>query len=444
VPSLDQISDGVCEASGADFAFILTRKGRLATRNAPENMPLSGRQQLVAMAERLLGAGGIAHQPMPREALVPYGGAAPVDVYVAARAEAILCVVLATYSAQHEVGPALVAGLDELDALMETEASKRSRRRGRQTKAPPPPKSSKGRRTSMPPPLPSTTEPAAMAGTGRDTFPFLQPAPKQRRTSRPAPPEITVGEATIGRATLAAIQVDAEAPEITYGVAKIGRGTLVEIERSLVPNGDARSSTPILQIGLESMPDIDVRQLDALDRQTRPFTELATDGKRAYDARERVRVGAPPDIIMPPGSFVGAPVDTEEPTTIAVSPQRTVIVGRSMPSNAGRSSRHSIPDAAIGEPDTIVNGPSTLRDPTLDGPTLDDATVERPMVDDSPTVPRSSVRPTAPIATSERAVARGLRDSGIEEWHQALNALVGPTPSAVPRPSKVPRKAPRR
>ena len=45
---LDEIIDRVAEACGADFAFVLSRRGRLVTQNAPKDMPEQGRAELAA------------------------------------------------------------------------------------------------------------------------------------------------------------------------------------------------------------------------------------------------------------------------------------------------------------------------------------------------------------------------------------------------------------
>ncbi|MBL8742239.1 MAG: hypothetical protein JNK04_14120, partial [Myxococcales bacterium] len=127
----------------------------------------------------------------------------------------------------------------------------------------------------------------------------------KRPTPPPLPPEITVGEATIGRSTLAAIQVDEEGPEIRYGMAPIGRATVAEIELSMLPAGDPRSSIPDVRVELSSMPEIDVKELELTDRQTLPFTETAVDSKRAFEAQ------------------------TDSVVTVADSPNRRVLHGRS-------------------------------------------------------------------------------------------------------------------
>lgn len=126
MPTLDDIIDRVRDVAGADFAFILTRRGRLVTHHAPENMPEKGRLDLVATAEQVLGTDGVTIRTMPREALVPYGGAAPIDVYLAAREAAVLCVVMATWADTSRVSAAFEQGLRDVDELIDGEVAKRS------------------------------------------------------------------------------------------------------------------------------------------------------------------------------------------------------------------------------------------------------------------------------------------------------------------------------
>ncbi len=341
---LDDIIDRVAEACGADFAFVLSRRGRLVTQNAPKDMPEAGRGELATLAEELLEGkrSGVVHRSMARRELVPYGGAAPVDVYVSARPEAILCVVMATYEPQHKVGIAMSQALVELDAFLEMEASRRGARRGRSTRIPPARKSEQGaalpaqaRSTKVPPAPKSergTRPPPARKSSpggrrsvppppGRSTLPFLETSPKRKVTPPPMPPVITVGEASVGRHTLAAIELDAEGPEITLGEAAIGRATIAEIELSDLPRGDARSSLPSIRVGLATMPEIDRSELDVTDRQTLPFVESPGELLRNFEAKARASgAGASVQIRDP---------HPEGPTTVPVSAGRTVLMGSS-------------------------------------------------------------------------------------------------------------------
>jgi hypothetical protein len=437
VPTLDDIADRACAAAGADFAFVLTRKGRLVTRNAPKDMSEAGRGELVEVAETVLGQRrGFAHHEMPRQSLVPYGGAAPVDVYVAAREEAILCVVLATYTAKSTVSKAMAQAIVELDALLESEAEKRSRRRGAGKSRPPsskgsmaPPRgksvappSSKG---SVAPPRPRSSRKKTLAPpppaldfedrvAGRGTVPFLAPL-GPRRTPPPLPPDISLAEAALGRSSLAAIEVDADAPEITYGMAPLGRRTIAEIEMSMLPPGDPRSSAPTIRVDLESAPKLAPNDLTPLDRQTLPFTASPADMKQDFEAAQKRLAG-------------GA-------TPAAATTQRTVIVGRSAPRGAAdvsaRASRTRFEEVVIDVEDDsptlqkrlppVPRPRPEVRDTTPDeGPDIE--------VDDPPTkVKIGSSRPApdpdaAPVESALRP--KNPRDSGIDDWHKALSELV--------------------
>ncbi len=396
--SLDSIIDAVCENAGADFAFVLTRRGRLVTKSAPADMPEVGRMRLVRLAEEILEGGSQpAMVEIPRQALVPYGGATPVDVYVAAREEAILCAVMATYNPKDSVVIALLGGLEQVDELLSVESDRRARRRG--AKAPPaakssksmrPPGSSRARgRSVAPPPMP-TLDFDDGSPVGRATIPMMSAKPTRRRTPPPPPPEIAISEAPLGRATLAAIEIDAEGPEITYGVAPIGRATIAEIELSAVPRGDPRSSLPSVQIGLASMPDIPLGELEVTDRQTLPFTENAADAKRSFEARQKETGGSS--------------------EVVEANSRRSVVVGKSAPRAAASADPPKAapllatppprrPDFEIDvdddEPDTIVDAPGSGSNP---------------------------------------------RDSGLNVWHQALTNMTfsqkAKKPASEPAPPK--------
>ena len=49
----------------------------------------------------------VTQKVMARERLVPYGGQAPVDVYVTAKDDAVICVVLAGWTNRKEVSAAI-------------------------------------------------------------------------------------------------------------------------------------------------------------------------------------------------------------------------------------------------------------------------------------------------------------------------------------------------
>jgi hypothetical protein len=388
VTSLDAIIDQVSEMARADFAFVLTRRGRLATRNAPADMPESGRMAIVALADRQLRdkPGTVSHADIPREMLVPFGGAAPVDVYVAAREEAILCVVMATFAEQRFVSDAMEAGARALDKLLHAEAERRARRRpGKASKdreIPKPGKSNPGarRRLSAPPPPPS--EPG-LGPVFRNTIPEGLTAVKISEAVGPTDllddmPTITIASTKLGRATLTAIEIDRDAPEITYGQSTIGRATLSEIELSLVPTGDPRSSIPDIRLDVVSLPAIDTAELDVTDRMTLPFTERPEEAKRRFELAEML---------------------SEGPTILETTKTRTVIAGKSKPS------------------------PKAARPPSMRPPKAGSAG------------PPKMPAPRLPLDS---------RDSNIELWHTALaETLEEPSREGPPKPrrSQPPPKA---
>lgn len=341
---LDEIIDRLRDRARADFAFVLSRRGRLVTRHAPENMPEQGRAELCEIAEPLLGSDDIVLRTMPREALVPYGGAAPIDVFVAARDAAIVCVVMATWVDQGEAIPAMRDAFEELDGFIGAELQRRhpsvvpkapTPRRRRRTNPPgektaspsrpgsrvPPaaPSSRSGRAGKRgPPPLPARAarpDPRARAvppnaevdevapdpPSFRNTLPLF-PSQTQERARRKAParreasmPAIELGEATLGRATIAAIETEETGPDIHIGVAALGRESLAAIDAALVPPGSP-GSAPTIRVTLATAPDIDLADLELTDRATLPFTELASDAKRTFDAQFDRRGAAPPEV----------------------------------------------------------------------------------------------------------------------------------------------------
>lgn len=114
---LHDIANQVAKTSGADFAFVLSQAGLLVTRDAPHNMPDSGRMKILWACPR--GKSDIVHLELPREQLVPFGGAAPIDVF-AVRVEdtAILVAVMASWNDKSNVVLALTAGAASLAEMI--------------------------------------------------------------------------------------------------------------------------------------------------------------------------------------------------------------------------------------------------------------------------------------------------------------------------------------
>jgi hypothetical protein len=415
VISLDSIVDRVCEAARADFAFVLTRRGRLATRKAPENMPEAGRNALLAVAEKQLREkrGSVSHVDVPREMLVPFGGAAPVDVYVAAREEAILCVVMATFAEQLYVSDAIAEGTAALDKLLLAEAERRERRRpGRKEKEKPEgPRTKAGRRGSDPALEESKAAPAVVRAASAPAAASPAPEPFELDDSDDMP-TITIAQTKMGRATLAAIEIDRDAPEITYSTSTIGRRTLGEIELSLLPAGDPRSSVPDIRVDVISLPAIDGAELDVTDRTTLPFTERPEDAKRRFELAERLRQGL-------------------GPVVLETTKTRTVIAGRSKPFRAVKPAPVAEPAPRAAVP-TVESKP---RDSNIEiwHSALAESLEEKPSDRESPRR-RTQPPPRAPSSTW----ARPTKDKEKEKEERAASPSstrdksVWPSASAKP------------
>jgi hypothetical protein len=324
VRTVEQIVEQIRAGCGADFAFVLTRKGRLVTYRAPRDMPELGRNRLVRAARPIVGTDRIIELTLAREELVPYGGAAPVDVYLGVAAEqAIVCVVMATWADKLRVAPELGAGLRTIEPLLRRGLPSA----GRKGADVGPAKGSPwvGDRRSHP-----TSMPPAPSAPTRVVAP---PAP---RLPRPESfPEIHVGEAQLGRLSMAAIRHDvagsASSPEITFGEGELGRQSMVAVRRELlgtasapdiVVTGEATlgreslaaidldgkprpaSSPEAIRVELVTMPDDlpeaenAVAERRATERLTVPWVELPGDTKRAADAAVIGRKIAPPKVTV--------------------------------------------------------------------------------------------------------------------------------------------------
>jgi hypothetical protein len=349
VPTVEQIVEQIRVAAGADFAFVLTRKGRLVTHRAPRDMPEVGRNRLVRAARPLIGSDKVLEITLPREEIVPYGGAAPVDVYLAVAGEqAIVCAVMATWADKIRVAPALVAGVRAMEPLL-----RRGLPPARRTAADLVP--AKGaawveRPSAFPPPgndpplfdsLPPPSGPMPFAMGGDPPYP---PAPPLESL-----PEIHVGEAELGRMSMVAVRHEMLAtdssPEITFSEADLGRGSMVAVRRELIGSGSAPeivvsgeaplgretiaaidretkprpTSTPdAIRVELVSVPESLVSEGDRATmawgdkpadvlrsvkvpdntRATLPWVEAPADAKRAADAARTGRKLAPPKVTV--------------------------------------------------------------------------------------------------------------------------------------------------
>lgn len=281
--TIEEIVEQVRSAAGADFAFLLTLRGRLVTRDAPQDMPEAGRERLVAEALPLRGTSSFTERTMAREELVPYGGAAPIDVYLAVASDkAILCVVLSTWSAKAPVGPAIEEGLHALGAVLGGEAAVRPPR-ARRSEAPrplsqPPAAAAKPKRGAT-----ALVSPAGKANGATPRLgqaPLIQEAPRRRRSGVGSHPEIGDRDLT---------------PEIDVNEGQLGRESLLALEREGRP---PLSSTPeMVRVELESDESLPRFTPDpSSPRMTQPWVELPADTKRAVDAARFGRKVAAPRI----------------------------------------------------------------------------------------------------------------------------------------------------
>jgi hypothetical protein len=314
---LEEIVESIRAAAGADFAFVLTMLGRLVTERAPREMPERGRAKICEEGQSLLGTHRVGLVSLPREELVPYGGAAPVDVYLAVAAEqAIVCVVMASWAEQRAVTPSLRAGIDAIEPILLQASKRRSKgKRGReQLKTLPESRtatSGRKRASTMPP---SSKRRGAMAGlvtlteNAATTARLMRPAAAIRRASEGPPPPL---------------QGDGSAPTIDVSEAPMGRETAVAIdveERSMKgpPMGSPLTSAPELRVELVSMgrmTEADLRREEAArmqslidatvdpilapaSRETQPWVELPADAKRSVDAASGGRKAAAPKVTL--------------------------------------------------------------------------------------------------------------------------------------------------
>jgi hypothetical protein len=374
VRTVEQIVEQIRAASGADFAFVLTRKGRLVTYRAPRDMPEMGRNRLVRAARPIVGTDRVLELTVAREELVPYGGAAPVDVYLGVAAEqAIVCVVMATWADKLHVAPAIAAGLKAIEPLL---------RRGLPAA---------GRKAADVGPAKGSP----WVGDRRNNPTTMPPPPRALAPIAPLPrpdslPEIHVGEVELGRLSMAAIRHDVEgstsSPEITFGEGELGRHSMVAVRRELLGTASApeivvlgeaalgresmaaidqdgkprpTSSPDAIRVELVSLPDdLPEAERRATARLTVPWVELPGDTKRAADAATLGRKLAPPKVTL----------KLEEADEIVIDATRAEMSAKS--SNDGGSAAPKPPTAPQASPRTAQptlafdSGPSAVPSPS--------------------------------------------------------------------------------
>ncbi|MBK8259062.1 MAG: hypothetical protein IPK82_41190 [Polyangiaceae bacterium] len=323
---LHDVARQVAQSSGADFAFVLSQAGLLVTHDAPKDMPDRGRMKILWACPK--GKNGeVVHLEMPREDLVPFGGAAPIDVF-AIRVEdtAVLVAAMATWNNKGTVILALTEGAAALGEMI------LRAKKARAQKAKKPSESGKkasienvqseprkeritlpydsGRRpntlvpgrkerTSTVPAEPARKERTSIAPAGskrdrntlvgvakRERTSTLPKAPKEapaKRAARPpshSQPEIEVTEVAVGRETMLALEPyrpnvrPSSSPEITLGEAVVGRETLIAIDAASLPSKPGPSPEAVRveldSISRESM--LEVERMEASQRG-RPTVE---------------------------------------------------------------------------------------------------------------------------------------------------------------------------
>jgi hypothetical protein len=151
--SIEDVIERIRAAAGAEFAFVLTMRGRLVTDRAPREMPEAGRARLVGAARSIMDGRNVERLTLPRDALVPYGGSAPIDVFFAVAAErAIVCaVVISRFPESRRVRSAIEAGLDEIEAKFQSAFDSRVLSRGA-AELPPSTRKEPATTGSIPPP----------------------------------------------------------------------------------------------------------------------------------------------------------------------------------------------------------------------------------------------------------------------------------------------------
>jgi hypothetical protein len=284
--AIEAIVERVRVEAGGDFAFVLSRKGRLVTERAPKDMPSVGRLRLAEEAQALTDSHRVGLVSLPREALVPYGGAAPVDVFLGVALEqAVLCVAMPSWADKASVLRAIQAGLDDLEPIL-TQPSK-----GRGAAAKP-----SVERVRHADPKPSAkAPPAPLPKTSLPSTPKTSPR-------RPASlPSIQIGEAKLGRETLLAIDKDltravtpppgragTSTPEIRVELHSIGRATELDLRSEEVQR--MRSLVEVVRADPILAP--------TTPRATHPWVELPQATKRAVDAARVGRGAAPPRLTL--------------------------------------------------------------------------------------------------------------------------------------------------
>jgi hypothetical protein len=162
--SIEDVIERIRAAAGAEFAFVLTMRGRLVTLRAPREMPEAGRERLVSAARSIIDGRKVERMTLPRDALVPYGGAAPIDVFFAVAAErAVVCVVMIPgFRHSRKITSAIEAGLQDIEAKVQPAFDSRILSRGT-AELPPSTRKEPAATGSTPPPAADPPQSASRA-----------------------------------------------------------------------------------------------------------------------------------------------------------------------------------------------------------------------------------------------------------------------------------------
>ena len=258
--TLDDLVERLRHAAGAEFAFALSFEAILVTRDAPQQMPESGRKFLATVAEDLVGKRDIGFLCLPRGDLVPYGGPGPVEIgFAVAASSRIICVVMTTSALRPSVREAMMQHLPIIEAfLAPPDAPQAAPHIEMRAEVP------LGEESLAAIKL-ETLRQDARAGSANATLKLGMEAPRAPvlDPKRHDQPTITIGPAPrLGRETLAAIELEedkTDAPRIVVEPArKLGRETLAAIERDIAVEGAPLAKPPIPQsLRRQTLPWID-------------------------------------------------------------------------------------------------------------------------------------------------------------------------------------------
>jgi hypothetical protein len=259
VSPLDDLLERIRAATGAEFAFVLTRQGKLVTHDAPRDMPEAGRRRLVRAANHVAGTAAITSVSLPRGEIVPYGGPGLIDISLAVAADrAIVCVAMTAATGRPRAVAKLKEGIRPVESLVMQAVATRSGGRSKWNDVP-------AAITAEPAPPARAARPEIPEGAGK-----RRPgAPKPRRAAGLVPPATGVDKAQPGAAM--PVWRDPRAPDgpeiVVERARKVGRETLAAIEADLAAAGLPRVRIPEAQLA-DTAPDVVVERARKVGRET--------------------------------------------------------------------------------------------------------------------------------------------------------------------------------